>query len=39
MKFVQSCETFVCDFMGVVVMFCVDLYTFYYDLQKMYNDE
>lgn len=31
-KFVQSCETFVCDFMGVVMMCCVDLYTFYYDL-------
>lgn len=31
-KFVQSCETFVCDFMGVVMMFCMDLYTFYYDI-------
>jgi hypothetical protein len=34
-KFVQSHDTFVCDFVGVVkTLFCVNLHTLYCDLEK-----
>jgi hypothetical protein len=32
-SFVQNYDTFVCDFVGVVKMCCVDLHSFYCDLK------
>ncbi len=38
-KFVQSRDTFVCGFVGVVKMCCAILYTFYHDLKMKKNVE
>jgi hypothetical protein len=38
-KFAQSRDTFVCDFVGVVKMCFADLHTFYYDPKKKYTNE
>ncbi len=37
-KFVQSCNTFVCDFVEAMNMCCVYFYSLYCDLKKRYID-
>ncbi len=36
-KFVQSCDTFVCGFVGAIKMCCANLYTLYHDLKMKKN--
>jgi hypothetical protein len=38
-KFSQSRDTFVCDFVGAVKMCCAYLHTLYYDLEKYINEQ
>ncbi len=38
-KFIQSHDTFVCDFARVVKKCCAYMYTLYCNLKKKYNDE
>jgi len=38
-KFAQSCDTFVCDFVGAKKMCCVNLHTLNYNPEKKYIDE
>jgi hypothetical protein len=38
-KFGQSRDTFVCDFVKVVRMCCISLYKLYCDFKKIYNEE
>jgi len=38
-KFGQNHDTFVCDFVKVVKMCCVNLHKLYCDFKKIYNEE
>jgi hypothetical protein len=38
-KFTQTHDTFLCDFVNVVKMCCVELYNMYSDLEKKYGAE